>query len=136
MMGEYVNLFVSATNLIGLFTFIQVYLLSDKSIVLLAMIASTLMHLSEQKHNLPGIFPFNKYTWYFLQFDRFVSYALSIYVFYRWTFSRNLFSLTVGLFGICCNIISERSYVHNWVWFTIWHSVWHFCAFFTMYLIL
>jgi hypothetical protein len=104
----------------------------------LIMTASTLMHLSETKHGLPGIGPFNKRTNTFLWFDRFVSLAGIAYFAYR-AYQREKISsillhpylwfglLSLGISEHPHRLIQDRNKIislHCWG-----HAIWHFAVY-------
>lgn len=100
-------------------------------VALFMILASVLMHLSETKHRLPGIYPWNQYTWYFLQFDRVMALLCSGYVLSYLLWRPYATHWTIGLAGLACNVVSEL--VHD-SWYVITHCVWHACAYYLLYL--
>jgi uncharacterized membrane protein len=128
------NLFLAITNLIALPTIIHTQHYLNKVIVIFAMVASILMHLSEKKHNLSGIHPFNRFAWLFLQIDRVVALISGLYVLYMVpAFTPKL--LAIGIAGLSCMAISEHI-AKEINWFVFWHTCWHICAFCAMYVVL
>jgi hypothetical protein len=132
----FVNLFVAATNLVVIVLVRSLKSPADQSVMIIAAIASILMHLSETKHHLPGIFPFNKFSWFFLQLDRCTAYFSAIY------FLRLLISLegiivsfhqmvALAVMGLISLFVSERIDQGPYV-FMISHGIWHVCAFMLM----
>lgn len=79
-------------------------------------VSSVLMHLSETKHGLPGIAPFNWYSWHFLQIDRITAVVVGIYVVYmQYLYIPQTFF--VSLAGLAVNIASEQPQflVKGWI---------------------
>lgn len=69
----HVNLLVAASNVLGvpaLAKFITRGQYWNAAMTTAIIAASTLMHLSERKHRLPGVYPFNRYSQVFLNIDR------------------------------------------------------------------
>ena len=123
-----INIVVSFSNLYGLKLIngnlpvtINVYTMSVIS-------ASMLMHISEKKHNLSGIYPFNKYSSYFLWYDRICAYAGIIYVFKSLYYIPDMYIFTRGLFGLLMLGISENL-LENKHLFMISHATWHLLAY-------
>lgn len=69
-----INTIVSTSNLYAL------YFIKQQPYIIIPMIASILMHLSERKHNLPGIYPFNLYSTQFLWLDRIIAVSSGLYI--------------------------------------------------------
>lgn len=100
-------------------------------------ISSTLMHLSEIKHGLPGIKPFNTHSKLFLTMDRFTSYTIMLggilsLLQYDWD---NLIKLgkpfVMGLFFLT---LAERLFVQpdniiHLLGYFITHNMWHILAY-------
>jgi hypothetical protein len=98
------------------------------ALIVCAMCASFVFHLSETKHQLPGLPILRNYTWHFLQVDRFFAILAALYVF------ANFISWYLGIIGFVLLGISEFfSEGKKWR-FTITHSLWHVCAFICLYL--
>jgi hypothetical protein len=96
------------------------------------IIASILMHLSETKHGLIGIHPFNKYSRIFLWFDRIMAYICSLHVlyimYYKWNSLTNDFILW-GLFGLLMQMVSEIIVTNQELPLIITHCIWHYVAY-------
>lgn len=74
---------MACTNLVfGLPAMGYVSGLDNKLVILTAVVVSFLMHISERKHQLPGLYPFNQWTQVFLNLDRVVAVFLSSYMVY------------------------------------------------------
>jgi hypothetical protein len=75
---EWINLGLAVSNLYAYRAIVTAY---NKNLYALAVstavaaVASTLFHLSERKHHLPGIEPFRRITWTLLWCDRLAAYA-------------------------------------------------------------
>jgi hypothetical protein len=130
--GYLVNLIVTLSNIPGFF----VYYKTNDKIILLASIASVLMHLSEQKHGLPGIYPFNKFSNEFLWMDRIMAYISVLNVLYnlylKWYIIPNS-SIIWGLTGLFLNFVSEVIIKNEWLPFTFAHGLWHIYAYTSYY---
>jgi hypothetical protein len=73
-----INLIVSSSNIYGI---LPIWYSSGyyRLWICSVVIASTLMHLSETKHGLPGIYPFNIYSNEFLWYDRIMAYSVVLF---------------------------------------------------------
>lgn len=133
--GEYVNFIVALSNIFGVIYFPTRY----TGIATLMITASTLMHLSEVKHGLPGMTPFNQYSYIFLWWDRIMAYICTVIVSYE-IYARYKMLPThlipYGIFGLFCNFISEVIITDQHYLFVIFHSIWHHVAYHTFYLVL
>lgn len=69
-MDEFIISATVLSNLVGLIVFTLDVRPADLVLVAITMIASMLMHISETKHGLNGIYPFNKLSNLFLNIDR------------------------------------------------------------------
>jgi hypothetical protein len=75
-----INIIVASSNIVGVYGLIKYSIFSKPwYIVFSAMLASFLMHISETKHNLPGVL-FVKYSYLLLWLDRIVAISTSLYV--------------------------------------------------------
>lgn len=133
-----INLFVAASNF-SLFLFTN----KPKWFMYVPMVASTLYHLSERKHGLPGIYPLNNYHIQFIWLDRIAAFASVGYVLYKcWNQPKLLnILLPIGLFGLANLAISEHDIISakfgvethvNQYLFALTHSIWHCCAFYCL----
>jgi hypothetical protein len=107
--------------------------------VSLAILASVLMHLSERKHELPGIYPFNKYSSFFLWFDRIMAYLSAMIVarilFIRWNLWYTSFLMIYICIGLISMGLSELMFTlkEDHSLFAMTHSLWHLIAFSSFY---
>jgi hypothetical protein len=92
--------------------------------------ASFLMHISEVKHGLHGVYPFNKWSWWFLQLDRVMAIVCTVYVLFYALIVGVETNWIVGIGGLLCMGCSEF-FVDGW-WFGILHALWHGCAFYIL----
>lgn len=133
MSPNYINFLVALSNVFGL---IPVFYMIDKDIFISILMftmttASTLMHLSETKHGLKGIYPFNIWSKQFLNLDRGLSYVCGFVVL---ILSCSAWSIVpywlifYGVVGLICGFISERIDLGQ-IGFMIFHIVWHFIAY-------
>jgi hypothetical protein len=135
---HYINIIVALSNLIGLFGFkFDVY----GFVLLYAISASFIYHLSETKHGLPGIYPLNRYSNEFLNLDRFGAFFA---IFTAITCGRITPTvLNYGLVGIITLAISERDIIAeiygytvsvSYLDFAISHCLWHALAYYCYWL--
>ena len=110
-----------------------------KLIFFATITCSCLMHISERKHSLPGLYPFNKYSDIFLRYDRIMARICVIivifYTYIKWTMI-STWILVYAALGLVSLIISEKVATENWTFFMVTHSTWHFIAYTTAYLII
>ena len=94
------------------------------------------MHLSERKHNLPGVPFFNQYSEIFLLWDRATALTGVVHVLVAMFIEYGLHGMTdllqrmfyQSLIGLAFLTVSENiDYGLNF--FTITHCIWHFIAF-------
>ena len=126
------NIIVSLSNLSGFYFFNF-----SLDFYIFPMLASILYHLSETKHNLPGIYPFNNYTFYLLQLDRIFAVISFLLIMNKLNF--HIFIL--GIIGFLFLFLSEQDTILNkigfnielnvWI-FTITHCLWHIIAFYCL----
>src|SRR5438128_9707247 len=122
----WINILVACSNFIALYYFRDYYILCP-------MFASFLYHLAETKHNLPGIYPFNLYTWELLQIDRFFAILSGIKILY---YKIPTDYLPVGILALCVLMYSERDTIYYNLTgkrikipkldYMISHIMWHF----------
>jgi hypothetical protein len=99
-----------------------------------AVAVSTLMHLSERKHRLPGVPPFRGLTAECLAADRIVAVVAAIFVASRIFASPASVAVRVwvrGVAGLAALALSEHIEAGP-LWFATLHSVWHYCAYATL----
>lgn len=143
-----INTIVTASNAIGFWAAYEVRRKPVSAAVIgAAALASTLMHISERKHGLPGISPFNQWSHEFLQIDRAMSLIAGAYgahsAFRNNRLGKSLVSIV--LTGLSCLRIAEDSdqalidafganpvvlgaSAPQWI-FAAFHCVWHCMAF-------
>jgi hypothetical protein len=105
--------------------------------------ASFLYHLSEVKHNLPGLMILNEYHQILLNIDR--AYAGISFIIV--IFNLRKVNIILGLLGLVCLAISERDIIYGNLFgkdniprlftvthfdFLIFHVLWHFSAFYSL----
>jgi hypothetical protein len=105
-----------------------------------AMIASMLMHISETKHGLVGVAPFNRLSTLFLNYDRVSANLLFVYIVYITVNNGNIVSLLTTIspysyLGVTCLFLSEKVLTHNVYFFAVTHVLWHIFAFHCQYLL-
>lgn len=99
-------------------------------------LGSVLMHISERKHQLPGLL-FHNYASLLLNMDRFTAIASTLFMIillYPKFFdicSTSEFRITtsVALSSLYC---SENILINNWNWYAFWHGTWHLLIFYMM----
>lgn len=126
---------------------LDIYVYKHIMMVFAVVVASFLMHISERKHHLPGIHPFNECSQVFLQFDRAVSVLVGLYLVYQVTANVRI---NVRLFFVIISAfmslwISEkpeqwglrtaRPSVFSYTFFAVTHTLWHALAFSIMFII-
>lgn len=128
-----INFIVAFTNIVAIYPFlldINCFSLFQRLLVITMTIASCLMHLSERKHKLNGIYPFNLFSWHFLQFDRVMAVLCTLYILFQLGFNHASINWFIAISGLILNGISE---LFDGYLFVATHSVWHFCAFSTLF---
>lgn len=132
-----INWIVSASNIYGL---VPIYYSSGYHRLWISTVvsASVLMHLSERKHGLPGIYPFNKYSNLFLWCDRIMAYSIVLYSIWNWPRTLELITTdyTVApIMGVgLTSLLLSEGLVCSKGFFAFTHSIWHVCAFHLCYL--
>lgn len=133
--GQYVNLLVAFSNIFGIF----MILCDPKWVGVCTVTCSVLMHLSERKHGLPGISPFNNLSAEFLWMDRIMAYISTTFALYnmynKWIMVPR-WLIYYGVFGLILMIIAEMMITDQWNLFIVFHTGWHFIAYSYYYLIL
>ncbi len=125
------NALVAGSNVFGLLPLLQANTTTQALIAITAVSASTLMHLSERKHDLPGIAPFSKWFIAFLWFDRMVALGAGGYVACK--FARNMSAIPWELVLIGLPALALPEHVEGGpIWFATTHSAWHISAYLTM----
>ena len=146
------NFMVTLSNVWGLLLSLDCDDLVPRLLFQSVAIASVLMHLSETKHKLPGIWPFNQWSGLFLNVDRAMSLVVVLYLFLfdlHETWARlvlmflnyRLFSLSVVVGGLVALLIAENPWVLGRKWsvregklqgywlYAASHMLWHYCAY-------
>ena len=130
----YINIIVALTNIAAIPAIIYSKDALTQAILIGAMIASFLMHISETKHTLPGIYPFNVYANTFLWCDRImavitVSYLLI--VLYSSAPIDEIYEIVSLAIEAHVWLVLSESFVarNNVTVFAITHSLWHIEAF-------
>jgi hypothetical protein len=139
MNPKIINLILAGTNLLGFIPFSKAYKRRPKmyqndsrnkflelTLIGSSMIGSTLMHLTETKHGLPGLF-LQQYSNHFLWLDRITAVSIGTYVCYRMYKKRKLLNaenIATGVVGLILGFLSEKV-VTNQTAFMILHSLWH-----------
>ena len=128
---------VTASNvfsLIPIFSFLRTGRYGGALITGCASIASIFMHISETKHELPGLW-LAKYSNYFLNIDRFFAGIAGMYgLFLFYTNSNKTTSqVALPLVGSLTLFIGEHT--TDLPLYTITHTIWHFIAYYSLALV-
>ena len=126
------NLVVAFSNVLGVPVVLAASGVADVTVIILVMVASMLMHLSERKHLLPGVPPFSYGCNFLLNLDRAVAVSAFLYFLPRITTDLVFENLSVCLLGLLSIIVSENVEVSP-LFFTIWHTIWHACVYRMIY---
>jgi hypothetical protein len=128
------NAIVAVSNVLGIPTLLTSPSKSHQLVTTLVMLASTLMHLSETKHNLIGFRPLNRWSAFFLNLDRVAAIFALLYLVFNVSFGDWLPVLSVGVFGVVMSALSE--WVEGgYIWFTITHCLWHCSVYYILYVL-
>lgn len=136
------NLIVAASNLYGL---LPIYIAKNGYQLWMTgvVLSSTLMHLSEVKHGLPGISPFNRYSNQLLWLDRIAANSLVAFAVFTPLINSNFAAISysmlyskvlwLGLNSLALSemtglLISPKRLSHQ-IFFTVTHCLWHICAY-------
>lgn len=110
-----------------------IYVLTNplhKALMTSVFVFSTLMHVSETKHGLPGLC-LTKWSRLLLNLDRASSVCTILYLIYTlWSYDM-LYSRVIGegISILIFNALSENLFIHNWLWYSLMHGIWHVLAF-------
>lgn len=138
MNGKLSNFIVTISNIFGLLPIYKSFNNLPRSslelfLIIIAVIASILMHISETKHNLPGIY-LSKYSNYMLYFDRITAYLLVFYMIYKLIHNSLIITgllILKIITGLLCAIGSEIT--NNEQEYVFLHCIWHFFAYKIIY---
>ncbi|AVK74501.1 hypothetical protein pqer_cds_79 [Pandoravirus quercus] len=126
----WVNYVVAGSNILALWPIWHAPTPWHMALAVAAMGASTLMHISERKHNLPGVAPLNAWSKQIEWVDRGVAYASIVFVLWR-VLARGGVSpwiWPIGLGGLAMLGLAEHC-ERGPVWFAVTHCTWHACAY-------
>lgn len=147
MEPKYINYIVTISNIFG---FVPIYKVISteqddyfyfKLFSLFSMIiASSLMHISETKHELPGAL-FVKHNNTLLWIDRILAYLFGLFVAHKLYTHNELLTcnfLILGSCGLILNALSEIVFTKkdHQVHFMICHSLWHYFAYYVLSIII
>ena len=113
----FVNIFTALTNL-SAYYYLYTYNKSGNYIFNFTIFISFLYHLSETKHNLPGIYPFKKYTNVFLNLDRILS-IYGLYIVVINIYKLHLYTIGIGFLGLIFLGISEYNSIKKLIYICI-----------------
>ncbi|QHN71100.1 uncharacterized protein [Mollivirus kamchatka] len=128
--GEWVNWVVALSNVFGLLPICRAQSSTQIAIATTAVAASVLMHISERKHDLPGVAPFSQWSNKFLMADRIVSYGTVLYAASQF-FQAGLHTVPWATALVGCSALALSEHVDlGPAWFIATHCTWHACAFY------
>ena len=104
-MSKYHNYLVAFSNIFVLF-FLSKF--EQWVIIIPPVICSFLMHISETKHGLKGIYPFNLYSNLFLNLDRVIAYLSFFYVLYQFLFNGFEIPWIISIIALFIAFLSEN----------------------------
>ncbi len=130
-----INILTASTNIFGLlpYSYVKSRNIVLSRCILLVIMASIFMHLSETKHDLVGIYPLNQYSNLFLNIDRVTSISITTLILY-WYYKYQIKLPIIGFIGIICLFISEH--INNQIVFLLFHNLWHMLGYQGLYLVL
>ena len=104
---------------------------TDWILVSVTLLSSLLMHVSERKHNLPGLI-LGKYHALLLNCDRTTAILSAGYMVYLLSVRQSLLWMQglKGLLALITNFLSENFRVDDW--YSFWHGLWHVSAFYLL----
>lgn len=104
------------------------YTIASPLLLGLSLSASCLMHLSETKHQLPGLFGLDAHSQKLLNGDRVMAVALAAYVGAHsetWRDSRVIVAFALLLMASALGELTQ-----SWFWYPLLHTVWHLGVFY------
>lgn len=131
------HLIVSGSNIFG---FIPIYSLFNSRryygslLVSAAVSASISMHLTETKHNLPGLH-LSKYSNQFLWLDRVIAWMTGLYGLYLFYTNphKTIYQVILPIMGAISSLIGENTM--NLALYITTHTIWHGLAYLSLYLV-
>lgn len=126
--NRWVNYVVSASNIAALWPLWHAPTPWHAALAVAAMSASVLMHISERKHNLPGVWPFRQWSKQLEWADRAVAYTSMAYVASRLLTQSMPWAWPIGLGGLAALALAEH-WEGGPVWFAVTHCTWHLAAY-------
>ena len=135
------NIITSLSN----FSILFFYKLNN-NIIIIPMIASFIYHLSETKHNLPGLYPLNLISNFLLNIDRICAFISALKIICKLYYNPKIINfnfLFCAIIGLFCLFLSEcdvgaelllgpNSFKIDGLFFVIPHNIWYFCAFYCL----
>lgn len=100
------NVWMSLSNVMVIFTLLRTTFTIHFNISLCTALASFLMHLSERKHDLPGIYPLNQYANVFLNLDRIMAMIGIVYMLSFFWYRMDV--IILGVIGLLFMTISKN----------------------------
>lgn len=135
-MMDWANVFLTLTHLAAIPVFLQFPKVDSitRRVVLVAILASILQHLSDTKHGQKGIWPWNLNASMWLKIDRTTATFTVIYYLWKFWTVLDLQTVLLGCLGIVFLRLSELLGQYGYKpEFVIVHTWWHCIAFYCMY---
>lgn len=128
------NLLVAGSNLVGLLPILTATQPVIQVWMSIIVISSVLMHLSETKHQLPGIYPFNRLATPLLWLDRVMAMTPAVLLWVERELAVQFLIDNFGLsiFGLLMMWLAERGVTRKSM-FVLTHSLWHGVAYYLCY---
>lgn len=141
--ARWANVALAASNLAGGPLLLVAHTAYVAWLVRLMLLASFLMHVSERKHALPGVWPFNQYSSAFLWLDRVMALVCGVFgahraylLWYAAGASPYLLATLAGFsLGLAALYVSEH-HCRTHAQFVAWHGAWHVLAYWSLYRVL
>jgi hypothetical protein len=141
-MSILINYLVSCSNIYGFLPLFYSYAGTNKPsygtlLIANAILASTLMHISETKHGLTGVPYLNMFSQLFLNYDRLSAVTLVIHTLVTTDFDKLVWLIRTvyPYLALLALFLSENVLVYNVYFFAVTHSCWHILAFHCLYLL-
>jgi hypothetical protein len=122
-----INIIVTLSNLAAIPAIIQATSYPDRAISIFVMVASMLMHISERKHKLPGIPPFNKWSYQLEMVDKSAAWIAGAYFIYN-NVPLLISNYPLVIFGLLMITLAERV-AAGYMFFMVTHLLWHFSVY-------
>lgn len=118
---------VTLSNLAALPAIFQATSTLDRAVSIFVMLASMFMHISERKHNLPGIPPLNKWSYQLELVDKSAAWLAGAYFILN-NVPLLLANYPLVIFGLLMITLAERVEA-GYMFFMVTHLLWHFSVY-------